>query len=384
MSASTITDKLSPRLGPAIKFISWWRGEMLGLAALVMGDRLRRRRDSITVEVGDDKVLFALRSDGAAALLGAMDLGEDKLNAGVRQAISAGKAGGQKLALRLPSSLGLTKTLSFPFAAESNLDQVVSFEVSRQTPFKADQVYCGHRLVKRDDKAKTLKVHLTVVPKNGVERQFAALKKWGLVPDSLELFNRDGDTEGTIELHPSEHRGHGAGGWLRRHRLAAAALVALLAALIIVPLIGKRGTEVDLASRIEAVRAEALAASAIRNDIRDLMGRNSFLHSHKRKVPAMTALLNEVTRLLPDSSWLNRLEVHDGEIQIHGNSPQASALIEILERSPYLSNVRFRSPVTRDARTSNERFHISADVAAGVIPGVASEAGPEVIPEATR
>ena len=53
-----------------------------------------------------------------------------------------------------------------------------------------------------------------------------------------------------------------------------------------------------------------------------------------------------------------------GEVNLHGSSEAASALIGILEATPHLKGVRFASPVTRDGGSARERFHIVAGLEA--------------------
>jgi len=73
------------------------------------------------------------------------------------------------------------------------------------------------------------------------------------------------------------------------------------------------------------------------------------------------ALIDEMSRILPDDTWLTRVDIAGREIQVQGQSLSAAALIELLEKSPVFENVRFRSPVTQVPRTEAERFHLSAD-----------------------
>ncbi len=79
----------------------------------------------------------------------------------------------------------------------------------------------------------------------------------------------------------------------------------------------------------------------------------------------MTQLLDDMTRIIPDDTWVNRVDFSDGEIQLQGQSGAAAGLIGLIEASPTFHNARFRSPVTQIARTSQERFHLSADTVQG-------------------
>jgi len=73
-------------------------------------------------------------------------------------------------------------------------------------------------------------------------------------------------------------------------------------------------------------------------------------------------LLRELTAILPDDTWLDRLQVKGDSVQIIGQSSKASALIGIVESSKLFSGAAFTSPVTTDPRTGKERFMLSARI----------------------
>ena len=74
-------------------------------------------------------------------------------------------------------------------------------------------------------------------------------------------------------------------------------------------------------------------------------------------------IINELTRIIPDDTWINRLNIKGQEVEIQGQSASAAALIPLIESSDLLRNPRFRSPVTKIPRLNTERFHLSAEVA---------------------
>lgn len=56
---------------------------------------------------------------------------------------------------------------------------------------------------------------------------------------------------------------------------------------------------------------------------------------------------------------MQNLDFREGEIQIRGESAQATALIDLLDQAPGITDVTFRSPVVQVAGSGKERFHIS-------------------------
>jgi general secretion pathway protein L len=75
--------------------------------------------------------------------------------------------------------------------------------------------------------------------------------------------------------------------------------------------------------------------------------------------PRVIDLLRELTDRIPDDTWVQSLEYQNQEVQLRGESGQATALIGLLEEAPGFEGVSFRSPVTQVARTGKERFNLA-------------------------
>ena len=71
-------------------------------------------------------------------------------------------------------------------------------------------------------------------------------------------------------------------------------------------------------------------------------------------------MINELTQLLPDNTWLSRLIIRNGELQIHGESDAAISIIQLLEDSSMFNDAQFRSPLTQNSITRKDKFHVSA------------------------
>lgn len=75
-------------------------------------------------------------------------------------------------------------------------------------------------------------------------------------------------------------------------------------------------------------------------------------------------ILEELTRLIPDDSWLNELnyKADEKKIRISGLTVSAAKLIPILEESPLFDNVKFSTVITTDRRSEKERFRIEMNL----------------------
>jgi Tfp pilus assembly protein PilN len=68
-------------------------------------------------------------------------------------------------------------------------------------------------------------------------------------------------------------------------------------------------------------------------------------------------LLQQLTKLLPDGTWLQELHISEDTVEIYGYSNHAAELVPPLENSPYFTQVEFTAPITRDNQ-NREVFRI--------------------------
>ena len=119
----------------------------------------------------------------------------------------------------------------------------------------------------------------------------------------------------------------------------------------------------ELREELSDTRESAARAADLQRDISALQASRDFVAGQRRARPAVVLILEELTQRIPDDTYLTRLEVKGERVSLQGSSLAASALIAILEDSPYLTAVRFASPVVRQGTGSRERFHVAATLA---------------------
>jgi general secretion pathway protein L len=79
-------------------------------------------------------------------------------------------------------------------------------------------------------------------------------------------------------------------------------------------------------------------------------------------------VLQELTRLIPDTTWIWNLKYNGKEIELSGFADSASDLIPLLDKSPLFEKVEFVAPVTKemqmrgDGNKEKERFKIKARI----------------------
>jgi general secretion pathway protein L len=365
------------------RFTEWWFGELAGLVPERFRSWFSPASEAVVVLLPADpgrtasaKVLYEVGRRKPARLLGIVDLGEGAVSpheafrmllrrSGVARAVTAGRL---PLCVRLPATRALRTVATLPLAAESNLGEVVSYELERLTPFRAEQVYVAHRVIERNAAEKSLTVELTIVPRSFIEDDVATVcRRLGMTPNRIEAA---GDGAGADAAPPPPSGklvpADGAGASAQRSSsprltvLLAGAAAVLAAAAIYLPIATMQQEADELDGRLAAAKRSGTELAALQREIDAAREEESFLIDHKRQVPTVSEILREVTHLLPDDTWLSELQIANGEVQITGSAASASSLIARLEGSNLFRDSNFRSPVTQDVKSDRERFQIGA------------------------
>jgi Tfp pilus assembly protein PilN len=77
--------------------------------------------------------------------------------------------------------------------------------------------------------------------------------------------------------------------------------------------------------------------------------------------PSTLVILKELTRIIPEHTYLHSLKCKKDQIEIGGRSSSAADLIAILEKSGLFTKTEFLSPIVTD-ETGSENFRIKAEI----------------------
>jgi len=361
--------------GPSIAgFLRWWSGALAGC----LPGALRRAaeggaRQRLVIEPGASTVRLFIAKGESLHPIGEVPVAPGDLQ-GQRNVDQAGAVGrilrdaglnSGEVWLALPRDRVLRRTVELPAAAAENLREVLGFEMDRHTPLKADEVYFDYRVVEHNAAKKRLRVDLVVVPRALADEARSLAETWGVPPDRIAVAEEGRPPRGDMDLLPAA-AAPSRGGLLRRVNLALAVLlVGLGAAALYLPYARSQARLAATEQALDAVRAAALEANALQERVSSALSRARLLTDRKAKQPSATAVLAEVTRLLPDNTWVLKFGLRDGRVTVAGYSAKPASLIAILEASPMFAEVRFSSPVTLDQRIGLERFNLSAVLAPG-------------------
>jgi len=88
----------------------------------------------------------------------------------------------------------------------------------------------------------------------------------------------------------------------------------------------------------------------------------ALLDRKKRETPATVIVLEALSEILPDDTYVTELRVEGNKLQIVGVTHDAPGLIRLIEKSPHFTRATFFAPTTRAPTDPGDRFHIEARI----------------------
>ena len=96
--------------------------------------------------------------------------------------------------------------------------------------------------------------------------------------------------------------------------------------------------------------------------VRSLACASAILDRRKQETPATVIVLEALSEVLPDHTYVTELRVEGNKLQVVGVTRDAPGLIRLIEQSPHFTRATFFAPTTRAPTDPGERFHIEARV----------------------
>lgn len=347
--------------GPAGQFFQWWGEELGKLMPAQFRARMQYARRRLLVQVGNGEIALSVVDADKIQSLDIFSTEQDPQlqQQQVRELLQQHELTEVSRDLLISEADVLRTEIVMPLAAEANLRQALAYEMNRHTPFQAEEVFYCWNILSRDREAGQLHFELFVTPRPPLQAQLEILKRLSLAPAGIDIEGPAGLLGINLLPHAMRHRV--VNQQSRLNWLMAAATVILLIFVMTQSLWLREHQIQNVETAIEEVRAEAMAVQQIRKQIDDASEAAGFLQGRKIQNGYKVELIAELTRILPQDTYLDRLSVHAETTQMQGKSDNAQALIELINNSPYFENASFRGPTRLDNRSGKEIFDLSAD-----------------------
>ncbi|MCI5075341.1 PilN domain-containing protein [Oricola sp.] len=157
---------------------------------------------------------------------------------------------------------------------------------------------------------------------------------------------------------------------LQRAILFASVLVLILGAALIVTIEQRRLSAADraLSAQVEIASASARAAKEQFDQQMRTLARMDAVRAEKNLSNSVVATWEELSRIIPDNTWVGDLQLTDDRLTVTGFSGSAAALISLLESSERFDGAEFKAPVARTPGLDAEQFSMEASVVRRAAP----------------
>ena len=355
------------RASPASRFLAWWKEELLQLLPDHWRTRLIHDDLPILISSSDNNFLFWNGEPLTRVLEFSSSQDTGLFSQQFAELQHDEDNEDPEVVLLVEPHNVLRSSAVLPLAAERNLRQALSYDLDRQTPFAATDVYFDFVITERNRETGQIHLDLFVVPRDHLNSLLGTLKKAGVGVHRVDVSSGESH-EGTakplgLNLLPPADRAR------RQNRrfgfnIMLALVTLLITALVMVQSLYIRSNQVAaMEDALDSIRQEARQVATMEQQYQDSLAAAQFLSTRRAGQAYTVDLLADVTRVIPDNTYLQRVTVKDNLIRLQGLSDAAQRLLTNLNESKMLINASFEtSQINVDARTGKERFNMSATV----------------------
>ncbi|MFL6820661.1 MAG: PilN domain-containing protein [Bradyrhizobium sp.] len=255
----------------------------------------------------------------------------------------------------------LFRPLELPARAAGFLDGIVRAQIDRLTPWTAHEAVFGCS-VPTESGVESITTVIAATTRKVAMLYVEAVSNFHPAATAVCAQLADGNT-GRVKVFERTARGRLDATWLSRALLvalgigAASAVISVTGAGYVTE--NLRAQESELARQI-SVRRAAVRSGSDGNNPAPLAA----LERRKHETPASVFVIEALSRVLPDHTYVTELHLAGTKLQIIGVTRDAPSLIPLIEQSEHFTRATFYAPTTRAPSDPGERFHIEARVQA--------------------
>lgn len=337
-----------------LSFSSIWNGLKAPVLLLAEEAALRRaahERPALELRI---------RAGGIDAMRGGQILltAAGRPQAAMKEIVQGLAAGlGPDVALSFAADQSISQQLVLPQQPDDVLRAIVRNKVESLAPWPLALCLWGMRAAPIAGDPQHVSVEVAVVSRALLDELAATLRRAGAEVKFLSVLLPDGD-EVEIEIGSGDVRRAARERAVNLARVAAAAVFVIAA----VGLLWVYRTSAE-ASRLEASSAELMAGlkpnGTPAGETPLVSAANRLFQMRRERLPVV-AVLDEVSKLLPDTVHLVSLQLDGDQLTIKGQGSGVPGLIQLLEASPELQSVNFAAATELDQNSNADSFSLIA------------------------
>ncbi len=331
----------------------WWWGGLLGCVPTQVVRYFKKEEETLWLRFSnnDSSIFYRFRSlDGRVDDLKKL---QDILGWEANTAVGYG------LLVEVDREDVFRRMLEVPAAEANQLDNYINRHFSEICPYEPSTVMFRCAIRSANIEAGTVQVDVTFFFKSFV-RRCKDLQLAGVPPQKGAIYTESDDKR--VWLYRWEDK-------LNASLFRKAIIVFSLFLAVFLPAAAIHYVQSQLNSQYVVLVSEQKRIKREVSEYLVLIDRAEKLKAEERDLlqaryrsQAVLALLDDVAETLPNSSWLQKLELKGDDLQISGYGASTAKLPQLLEQSKFFHSVQLSAPIVPDPITGKERFSIQMKV----------------------
>ena len=264
--------------------------------------------------------------------------------------------------LRIGSDRAVVKLIQLPEGAHEVAHAVIRNKVESLAPWPLHEVLWGYRELPAPQDGQ-IGFEVGIISRKTVDGLLAPFRAAGIHITHLDISEYPDEPQGINIDFQGPARVRAA-----RRNVAAimsvAAVVALAAAALGSYLAITTYFELSSAELRTAEMRQALTGGSGDFAANSKLAEANRLYEQKKDNVPVVSMVNELTKRVPDGTWLNSIDFGGGKVVIAGRGAETAKVIESLENSDVFADVNFASATQRDTNLNIDIFSISAAIQA--------------------
>lgn len=274
----------------------------------------------------------------------------------------AGPRAGQSVAATvvLPASAALVREIWLPAVGAGDLRRLIALDIDRLMPFPPGTALIDSVVIARDAATQRQLVAVGALPRGVAEAAVAAAVDAGIEPRGLGIAHPDGTSR--FDFLPGLAIGVGAAAAAARRFWWGAVIAGIVLNLAVLV-----ARDINATGQLQTLVAEHGDAARLARTLRSrVVGeetrRAALVARHAARDPV--ALLADLTRLLPDGAWVQRLSRDARQLRLSGYHQDGVDVVAALKRSTLYAAARPTSPDLPPRSKAGQPYDVTVDFAA--------------------
>lgn len=347
-------------MSPIGSFFRWWGRELQGLAPGPASADLKTAMPDFIVSLDGDTFQILEFAKGKSlppqsrTLLSAGDLLQylTELPRSKRPA---------RMWLRLPHSACFIRHVELPAAAAPNIVKLLILDLERNTPFLPADIRTAHLVAPGSARPGQIGITHLIIKRAPVDDLIEKIDRLGFDVERVDCWDIDRTGALPVDFLASDDPQLQPTRGARALVLALAVAILGLAGMTTYALIDKHETALrEIRARTAQLKAKSRADQEALAKARERGAEFARLRRARQDHVSMAQTLDELTRLLPDTAWVNDLRLDGPILDFTGLATSAAGVVRAIESSTTFVDATMTQPLTFDRAEGKERFSLRA------------------------